>query len=120
MNVRRDGCLTTARCERNDVGREELGSAGAGAEDRPWQASNRRYTLRVKLERMVEVVFNPGFLTCAAISFVPQRASFYTELVFYLNMLRKINWLSSDDVATRESFPVTLSRNVWREAPGGL
>lgn len=55
---------------------------------------------------MVEVVFNPGFLTCAAISLVPQRGSFYTELEFYLNMLRKINWLSPDDVATRESFPV--------------
>ena len=70
MNVRRDGCLTTARWVRIEVGREELGSAGAGALDRPWQASNRRYTLRVKLERMVEVVFNTGLLTCAAISTV--------------------------------------------------
>lgn len=65
MKVRRDGFLTTARCERIDVGREELGSAGAGTEDRPWQASNRRYTLRVELERMVEVVFNLGLLTCS-------------------------------------------------------
>jgi hypothetical protein len=60
MKVRRGGFLTTARWEHVAVGREELGRAGAGAEDRPLQASNRRYTLRVELERMVEAIFNQG------------------------------------------------------------
>lgn len=63
MNVRRGGILTTARWEHIEVGREELGSTGTDAEGRPWQASNRWYTLRVELERMVEVMFNPGLLT---------------------------------------------------------
>lgn len=76
MKVRRGGFLTSAWWEHIAVGREELGSAGAGAEDRPLQASSRRYTLRVELERMVEVMFNRRLLTCAAISTVPQRASF--------------------------------------------
>lgn len=63
MNVRRGGVLTTARWEHIEVGREELGRAGPGAEDRPWQATNLWYTLRVELERMVEAMFNPGLLT---------------------------------------------------------